>query len=246
MKIQIMSDLHLEHHRDQGTMFLQELVCSEGAGDILILAGDIDNHKDIYETLRALETCAAWNHIIYVPGNHEYYTSNFQAMDALLKQADEKFETLHVLNDGVVEIEGQRFVGSTMWFRDSEQVMRNRHCLNDFNYIFNFRNEFADRNSKAMRFLHDNVRKDDIVITHHVPTEEFGCINEYYKGNRLNCFFVCDMLDLIVEVEPKAWIYGHTHECAHNVIGETRMICNTMGYPHEGQGEFNINLTMEA
>ena len=68
MKIQIASDLHLEHLEWR---FQNYRGVEPTDADVLVLAGDIANGA------RALELFQDWPcPVIYVPGNHEYYGSS--------------------------------------------------------------------------------------------------------------------------------------------------------------------------
>ena len=69
MKIQIASDLHLEGRK--GYMPERAAFDPVPSRDVLVLAGDIGTHLLAQEfVLRVLEISP----VIYVPGNHEYYT----------------------------------------------------------------------------------------------------------------------------------------------------------------------------
>jgi hypothetical protein len=39
--------------------------------------------------------------------------------------------------------------------------------------------------------------------------------------------------DVLAEVTPKLWHFGHTHEQIDVTLGETRFFCNPVGYPGE-------------
>ncbi len=40
-----------------------------------------------------------------------------------------------------------------------------------------------------------------------------------------------DMVEVIERHQPTLWVYGHTHECDDQTIGQTRIISNQLGYP---------------
>src|SRR5664279_996561 len=75
MKIQMMSDLHLEMHADGGAELIREL--DPTGVDLLVLAGDITMAR-YYESLASVfePLATKYRHILYVPGNHEYYKSS--------------------------------------------------------------------------------------------------------------------------------------------------------------------------
>ncbi len=39
-----------------------------------------------------------------------------------------------------------------------------------------------------------------------------------------------DMSEVIKKYQPRLWVYGHTHECDDQLIGNTRIISNQLGY----------------
>jgi Icc-related predicted phosphoesterase len=43
-----------------------------------------------------------------------------------------------------------------------------------------------------------------------------------------------DMLPIIETYQPALWVYGHTHECDDQMVGNTRIISNQHGYSGYG------------
>lgn len=104
MRLRVLSDLHLEHFR-QG----REL--PEVAADAVILAGDID------VGLAGLEWAAhrfAGTPVLYVPGNHEFYQQRMTALRAAMRQRAARLG-IHLLDNDSVELQGVRFLGTTLW-----------------------------------------------------------------------------------------------------------------------------------
>lgn len=133
MRVQLLSDLHFEYDDDGGEAFARGV---EVAGDVLVLAGDIMPLQSLETARRAFGWfCARFAHLVYVPGNHEYYRTSPAEADALLAACAESLPNLHVLNPGVAVIEGVRFVGATMWFPLTEDERRYRGFLTDFSLI---------------------------------------------------------------------------------------------------------------
>ena len=80
MKVQLLSDLHLEWHPD----FLPQY--ADGA-DVLVLAGDIGSYQrgsrldsDDFGLERFSPRLAgnAWRHVLFIPGNHEFDLLEYQ------------------------------------------------------------------------------------------------------------------------------------------------------------------------
>lgn len=109
MKIQIASDLHLEfvERRFPGYTGIRPAPDAE----VLVLAGDIHNR------LRGMELFATWPvPVIYVPGNHEYFGTDYRTQREAFKCADAwAFPSVIALDHGIFEYKGVRFVGTTLW-----------------------------------------------------------------------------------------------------------------------------------
>ncbi len=232
MKIQIISDVHTEFHKDSGVAFFSHL--DPKGIDILVVAGDLCDHWNIGYSLEIL--CEMYPHVLYVMGNHECYGSSisktrsqiFASSAFLRSQSLGQRGNLHFLDNKECVIHGQRFVGTTMWFKNDPSNIGFESTMNDFRLIQHFRDDVYKENREAVLFLNENVRENDVVITHHLPSGL--CVSERFKGSSINRFFVCEMTDLILDRKPKAWIFGHTHDSKDFMMGQTRMLCNPFGY----------------
>jgi Icc-related predicted phosphoesterase len=88
-----------------------------------------------------------------------------------------------------------------------------------------------------------NIFEGDVVVTHHLPSERL--ISPKFRANDLNRFYVCPMDFTLERKNPKAWVFGHTHDSAKMKIGKTSMICNPYGYyDQEVNPKFNPSLTI--
>lgn len=67
-----------------------------------------------------------------------------------------------------------------------------------------------------------------IVATHHVPS--FELMAPEFKGSPLNGAFTVELGGFIADSPIEYWIYGHSHRNINKVIGNTRCICNQLGY----------------
>jgi len=244
MRIQVISDIHTEFHRDRGTKFVTELPADNV--DVLIVAGDFGTIDTLYNTLKVL--CERYPHVVYVTGNHEYYNSTREIVHRSLQKVSKRFSNFHWLKNSAVEIDGKRFVGSTMWFPNSHDAWALEDRLNDFSLIEKFSEWVYKENDKAQNYLNRNVKEGDIVITHHLPS--WASIADEFKGSRFNCYFVCDMSETILDNKPALWVHGHTHESCDYKLGDTRVVCNPYGYSHAGAGlrnrAFDRNFIVEV
>ena len=172
--------------------------------------------------------CNMYPDVVYVPGNHESYHRAWGWIDDELKILSQECPNLHVLQDGIATINGQRFLGCTMWYPKTFAAHTYKESFSDFFAIEKGFDNIFKQNKKSDRFLWKNVQKGDIVVTHHMPTPK--ATPERFKFSDINDFFVYNMENLIVEKEPAIWFFGHTHTSYDDKINNTRLVCNPFGY----------------
>jgi predicted phosphodiesterase len=120
MKIQLLSDLHLEVHP-------QWVPTPAPSADLLVLAGDIGSYQpgslltDSDFGLTRFSPKNGWpTPVLFVPGNHEYDTFDFDETHARLRETCERLG-IHWLEREVIAwpagLCGQalRFIGTTLW-----------------------------------------------------------------------------------------------------------------------------------
>jgi Icc-related predicted phosphoesterase len=239
MKILAVSDLHLEFHRDGGREFLRTL--DPSAADVLVVAGDLCSVGMLYRVAKAM--CERFPHVVFVTGNHEYYGSSRDEVHRALAAIEPDLPGFHWLRETEVVIDGVRFGGTTLWFRDDPRNELYAHLMNDFSMIRGFRRWIYDDNARAVRFLEDRLSSLDVVVTHHLPAR--GSIDPRYADSPLNRFFLCDVEPVIARAQPSLWIHGHTHAACDYRLGETRVVCNPAGYPSENM-DFNPRLVIDV
>ena len=180
MKIQVLSDLHLEHGG--------ALPAHHPEAEVIVLAGDLAPYTE-----RLIHRVAGhWSsapHIIYVLGNHEFYGTEIEETRASL--ASECTEAgVHLLDPGTVRIGGVRFIGATLWTDlllggMADEIgahLRVGHGISDFlGAIQHQGRDFTTGESVARhradrafieRELEDAEHAGDpvVVITHHAPS----------------------------------------------------------------------------
>ncbi len=239
MKAGVVSDLHFELQQDGGLTLLKELHRNLGGIDILILAGDVSESRDIITHLEFL--CGLFKEVVFVLGNHDLFHGSFSSVRKDLK--DRAPKNLHFLDNEVYEVGGRRLVGSTMFYPHHWDNQFHHRDMADFEWIKGFVNDVYAENATAQYFLKTTVRRDDIVITHHLPTPR--SILPAYSGHPLNRFFLCDMSDVIVNQEPAIWIHGHTHSSLNYKLFETQIICNPFGNPDGVNKDFDPGFVIE-
>ena len=108
MNIQLLSDLHLEAHPN----FTAQPI--PGA-DVLVLAGDVGSYQPADFGLARFSPHHGWpTPVIFVPGNHEYDTLDFDEAHARLRETCARLGLIWLERETVV-LDGVRFVGTTLW-----------------------------------------------------------------------------------------------------------------------------------
>ena len=243
MRVQPVSDLHLEFDPDKGEAFARALPV---LGDVLVLAGDILPLRRADRVRNMLGWfCDRFPQVVYVTGNHEYYKTSPRAATGLLASCVGGFSNLHLLDPGVVEIDGTRFVGATLWYPRTPDEELFRPMLMDFSLIEDFVPWVHETHAAHLAFLEGTVRPGDVVITHFVPHPR--SIAPQYVGDPMNRFFVAeDARPLLERSGAPLWIHGHTHVSFDYRVGDTRVVCNPRGYPGEQGTSMNPELVIEV
>lgn len=241
--IQVISDCHLEFHADKGFSLLAEVCKTSWDAEVLVICGDFATISTVETPVAVL--CREYKHVLFVAGNHEYYGTTKERMGTCLRKLEENFHNFHWLNRNAVTIDGQRFVGCSMWFPYDPLNHLYEYSMNDFRQIPGFRGWVYDENKKDVEFLTDVISNDDIVITHYMPSDR--STPDRFKGSQLNRFFLCPMDGLILDRQPKIWLHGHTHDSADYTIGSTRVVCNPYGYKdHDENARFSAGLLVDV
>ena len=113
MKIQYMSDLHLEFSDNSRWLKYNELPVT---GDVLVLAGDIFYLKNKVAPLSNFWKWASANYrqVLIVPGNHEYY-NYCDVMDKGLQWKWLFKNNVGYYQNQVLRIDDTDFIISTLW-----------------------------------------------------------------------------------------------------------------------------------
>ena len=241
MKIQVVSDLHLEFHNP-----IPPLV--DGV-DVIVCAGD----------LAPVQTGAVWyvakewaeaRHILYVPGNHEYYGTDIDNARRMLAKHC-RHHKITLLDPGSVTIDGVHFIGATLWtdFKLDPQITLGRALsivgggMADFTGAIQHRSrrftalESARRHATERAYLEEALARTSVtdqptvVITHHAPTAR--SVAPHFQGHPLNAGFASDLEEVIERYQPDIWIHGHMHDAVDFQMGNTRVLCNPGGYTPE-------------
>lgn len=249
MKIQLLSDLHLEFMTSrEAREFL--FTCHTDA-DVLVLAGDIAvGRKNVKEALTLL--ASHYPNIVYVMGNHETYGSSLAVFNTLGKLGLP--DNVHFLNPGSVKIGDVTFIGAPLWTNFREDPIKEMACrygINDFMRtadasIATYK-EMYYRDFDFIEYNYETNPGKKVIVTHFLPADE--CVDPMFRNPRseaLNAYFANDLGEYIACLSDTTWVFGHTHCSVDMRIGDTRMLCNPCGYPIERQPNFNKHFIFEV
>lgn len=268
LKVKVISDLHLEILSPESIRYTAARVAKQPA-DVLVVAGDLCPIKTKRWKQFFTELQMHFRHIIWVPGNHEYYGTNFQMGPIYHRNRLDRFSQdqpigaadIHYLDNGRITIDNVNFVGSTLW-TDFEK--RNPLVMNDCQRLMNdfYRIKYDGRrmitndqyalHQKAKGYLSDALRigskqgNTNFVVTHHGPT--LLSVHGDYKSAQwaiTNGAYVSDLSEFILDREIAFWVHGHTHRNFDYEVGDTRVIVNPHGYQNENFNDFDPNLILE-
>lgn len=244
MRIHLLSDLHLE------ISFYEPIVSDS---DVVILAGDIHTKaRGVEWAMQAFSGA-----VLYVPGNHEYYSGHLTYTLVTMRTAAREGR-VQVMNMHEAVIGGVRFLGCTMW--TDYAATGNAHLsawhartnMNDFRYIRteSFRrivaNDLVKESLKARAWLRSKLSEPydgkTVVITHHAPSLR-SLTDSPYAGTLLDAAYVNDCEDLMGADRVALWVHGHSHTAVDYDFQGTRVVCNPRGYPGEETG-FDPNLVL--
>lgn len=245
MRIQLASDLHIEHLERRFPR--QGKVLPDPRADVLVLAGDIHLGTKGIEYYADIEIP-----VIYVAGNHEFYGARWDRTRADLKAAAAG-TSVHVLDNDRIEIAGVRFLGATLWtdftqpgFTQSGAMQRTEAALNDFRLIqtdagpFSARHALADH-ERSRAWLEDELSQSfdgpTVVVTHHGP--HALSIHPRYLGSPINAGFVSDLESLVKHSD--VWMHGHVHDSFDYMVGGCRVVANPRGYPRNLNGARSVD-----
>ena len=255
MKLQLLSDLHLESH--------PRLQIQPAAGaDLLVLAGDVGSYQQgsRLETddfgLARFSPRHGWPvPVLYVPGNHEYDGLDFDDTHARLRDLCNALDIRWLERETCV-IDGVRFVGTTLW-ADYDALVEATDSIG----------EALKKQGKAMRaadfylrkaatrrhgepFLAAQMREHSlacqqwlrdalavpfqgptVAVTHFAPS--LASADPRY-GLAPGTAGFCNALDDLL-AQADLWLHGHLHCAQDYARNGCRVVANPLGYAAKGE-----------
>ena len=256
MKLRIASDIHTEMWDGNNLHKFKRMVdhvlpvMEDDKEQILILAGDIGSchKKDNFRLF--FDLVAPRFKLVYgVPGNHEGYGGE---LNELVKEDS----NITFTDTMYIQTKDYNIAQATLWTdfnKHDETIMKLADKgLNDYKHVRKQGSSdlitaeyIYERHKFSKRYLQRVVDEDSIVITHHAPSEK--SVHSHYAGSPINYGFFSDLESLILQNKPKIWCHGHMHNSSDYMIGDTRVVCNPVGYPMEHRigDKYNPKLVIE-
>ncbi len=248
MKLQLLSDLHLETED-----FRPEPIAG---ADLLVLAGDID------ATWRGFDRFAAWPvPVLFVAGNHEFDGRELTDAWPALRAETRRLGWTLLERESIVLADraGQRvrFVGSIRW-SDFDLFGAARHdaamrAAAYFMRLMQATRHGAEFDAAGVRaeslacraWLEDELRQPSndqwdktVVVTHFAPS--LLSADPRYGAQPGTASFCNADDDLLAQAD--LWLHGHLH-CRHDYLvprpgrGPMRVVCQARGLAQKGEDQ---------
>ena len=259
MKIQLLSDLHLEVHPHY------QPAPAPGA-DLLVLAGDIGSYQkgsqlaDADFGLQRFSPLHGWpTPVFFLPGNHEYDMLDFHTAHARLRATCDRLGIVWLEREVVVQ-QGVRFVGTTLWTDFDalgpaadqpgatlgQQLVAREKAFRAANYYL--RTTGATLHGQPL--LAQQVRElalecrpwleqalavpfagPTVVVTHFAPSLRSA---DPRYGSTPGTAGFCNAWDELLE-KADLWLHGHLHAPSDYRQGRCRVVANPMGYARKNE-----------
>jgi predicted phosphodiesterase len=252
MKIQVVSDLHLE--------FSDINIQNVNSADVLILGGDIMLAEKVLRPESEYgvrfrdflkRVSSQFPHVIYIAGNHEFYGGYWSKSLDNLREACAVHDNIYFLERDTKIINDVVFVGGTLWTNmnkgDPLTLHAVRDMMSDFRAINNDEKGFtklkpadtAIRHRETLDYIKlivsEHRDKTVVVVGHHTPSYK-SCHEMYGNDHIMNGAYHSDLTDVMLDnPNIRLWTHGHTHHPFDYTIGDCRVVCNPRGY-HQPSG----------
>lgn len=265
MRIQLISDLHLENYPEFVPLAAQDV-------DVLILAGDVGSYQagsllegDDFGLSRFSPRLpgSEWPRVFYIPGNHEFDSLDYDATYLKLRSTCEALG-IEWLEREIITVGSVRFIGTTLWSdfealakseaTEPEQTMALEKAYRAANYYLSKNTAF--KNGKPM--LAEDIRAlahecqswlrnalavpfdgTTVTVTHFAPTLRSA---DPRYGMTPGTAGFCNSLDHLLPLS-QVWMHGHLH-CPNDFLTSgiedgkpfsCRVVANPRGYPEKGE-----------
>lgn len=239
---QVITDIHLENETECPDFYTKWPALTP----CLILSGDIGHISCILWHQFMEYVNASWDVVVYILGNHEFY-SNRKSMPHLLElytnTIGEKWPKVHLLSNASMKIvwneETWTIIGSTAWGSANYSIVL---YVNDFKRIKTYNNsgylkpisvkDYNELHNRDMQFIINELAgtsgENPTVIVSHFPLTRTGTSNTIYDNqpDALKKYFANELHEQFRGRSNLTVVAGHTHHKYDFTIDEVRYIGN--------------------
>ncbi|MAQ39253.1 MULTISPECIES: metallophosphoesterase [Thioclava] len=247
-KALIVADLHLDMWSEAGRDALAHLDFRKV--DLMIVAGDLTNKPKIRwrQAFESIGQHIDLERVYVVPGNHDYYYHSLDGDDRLEQIARDAGANFAQKRE--IILGSKRYLCCTLWtdFQEGPGTLETRDHdarakMNDYRYIrvasAGYRKarpaDTIAKHREHLSWLRSKLAEgfdgETAVVTHHAPI-----IDVLPAGQKLSWCYASDLKDLILEYQPADWFFGHTHHRTEHLVGKTRLVNVSIGYPLQNMG----------
>jgi predicted phosphodiesterase len=265
MRIQLISDLHLENYPGFMPRAAPDV-------DVLILAGDIGSYQegslladDDFGLSRfsPRRPDSEWPRVFYLPGNHEFDALDFDATYLKLRSTCDALG-IEWLERETITIGSVRFIGTTLW-SDFEALAKSKATMAEqmkgLEKAYRAANFYLSKNTTLRNgelMLAEDIRLlahecqtwlrnalavpfdgTTVTVTHFAPSLRSA---DPRYGITPGTAGFCNSLDDLLPLS-QVWMHGHLH-CPNDYIVSgvedgrpfhCRVVANPRGYPEKGE-----------
>jgi predicted phosphohydrolase len=235
MKIQIVSDLHIDHD----SVIESPFESITPSAEILLIVGDtcsIYNYELLSNYLKIISPF--YKKILFIPGNHEYYTVRnkvkftWKCLRKCLYFLQTEIKNLVIFDKEYIEIDNYIVAGCTLWSEYDRETLPKYfriHKLTSETYI-----KFHRRDVKFIRNMMTfakEQKKKLILATHYPPTKRYNNFETF--DTEYKSLYGTELDNLINWRNVHTWIFGHNHGIMDGnidtTIRGTRILTNQKG-----------------
>jgi Icc-related predicted phosphoesterase len=245
MRIQLISDIHLEFQKDYPRI-------KNNNADLLVLSGDICLVEHLHRNPTAgidyyiqngwyandaIRYRNFFNHVskefplvLYVIGNHEHYSGRWNDTAERLHTALEPFDNIVLMDNLYLNINGVRFIGTSLWTdfnnNDPLTMVSIKDMMNDYRAITINNNDVYHKlrpidtlvaHNTAVKFIKDSLKSwnGPAVVLTHHAPSHLSIHEKYKKDRIMNGAFVSSLDELILD-NTQIKLWTHGH--VHNAF----------------------------
>lgn len=202
------------------------------------------------------------NHDLYLISNNQKEKYQYNSHNRLSEMKEWCYENDIIYLDGqIIDIEGYKFSGCSMfWDKSYYEFLENKRVsdtvvlgyykdtMNDCNFILGGEDVYnipLAYGAKYKKISFDpfeyfkneydklqNIDNVDVLVSHYGPVPPPN-MPLGYCNSLTTSFYYFDGVNDINRIQPKYWVFGHTHKKYEFKINNTNMLCNPFGYPNE-------------